>query len=82
MKIFKAGEASGFVRPAGSHSSLERKESCRSLSEPAFGDGQLLVSAPSEWKRKFAKDFGADDVLDAKDAELANIIANALTELS
>jgi len=37
-------------------------------------DGQLLVSAPSEWKRKFAKDFGADDVLDSKDQDLANVI--------
>jgi threonine dehydrogenase-like Zn-dependent dehydrogenase len=38
-------------------------------------DGQLLVSAPSEWKRKFAKDFGADDVLDANDPDLANVIS-------
>lgn len=38
-------------------------------------DGQLLVSAPSEWKRKFATDFGADDVVDAKDPELAHVIA-------
>jgi threonine dehydrogenase-like Zn-dependent dehydrogenase len=37
-------------------------------------EGQLLVSAPSEWKRKFAKDFGADDVLDANDPDLANVI--------
>jgi L-iditol 2-dehydrogenase len=37
-------------------------------------DGQLLVSAPSEWKRKFAKDFGADDVLDSNDPKLANVI--------
>jgi threonine dehydrogenase-like Zn-dependent dehydrogenase len=37
-------------------------------------DGQLLVSAPSAWKRKFAKDFGADDVLDSNDPDLANVI--------
>ena len=38
-------------------------------------DGQLLVSAPSEWKRKFAKDFGADEVLDSNDPDLANVIS-------
>ena len=38
-------------------------------------DGQLLVSAPSEWKRKFAKDFGADDVLDSNDPNLAQLIS-------
>lgn len=38
-------------------------------------DGQLLVSAPSEWKRKFAKDFGADDVLDSNDPCLAEVIS-------
>ncbi|MCM3901197.1 MAG: alcohol dehydrogenase catalytic domain-containing protein [Pyrinomonadaceae bacterium] len=38
-------------------------------------DGQLLVSAPSEWKRKFAKDFGADDVLDSNNPDLANVIS-------
>ncbi len=37
-------------------------------------DGLLLVSAPSEWKRKFAKDFGADEVLDARDPDLAKVI--------
>jgi L-iditol 2-dehydrogenase len=37
-------------------------------------EGQLLVSAPSEWKRKFAKDFGADDVLDANNPDLAGVI--------
>jgi threonine dehydrogenase-like Zn-dependent dehydrogenase len=37
-------------------------------------DGLLLVSAPSEWKRKFAKDFGADEVLDARDPDLANLV--------
>lgn len=37
-------------------------------------DGLLLVSAPSEWKRKFAKDFGADEVLDAGDPDLANLL--------
>jgi len=37
-------------------------------------DGQLLVSAPSEWKRKFAKNFGADDVLDSNDPDLANVV--------
>lgn len=38
-------------------------------------DGQLLVSAPSEWKRKFAKDFGADDVLDSNDPDLPSMIS-------
>ncbi|MEK6281928.1 MAG: alcohol dehydrogenase catalytic domain-containing protein [Acidobacteriota bacterium] len=38
-------------------------------------DGQLLVSAPSEWKRNFAMDFGADDVMDANDPELARIVS-------
>jgi L-iditol 2-dehydrogenase len=33
-------------------------------------DGQLLVSAPTEWKRNFAREFGADDVLDANDPDL------------
>jgi len=37
-------------------------------------DGQLLVSAPSEWKRQLAKDFGADEVLDSNDPDLANVI--------
>ncbi|MGH9969034.1 MAG: zinc-dependent alcohol dehydrogenase [Pyrinomonadaceae bacterium] len=37
-------------------------------------DGQLLVSAPSEWKRNFAKRFGADDVIDAGDPDLAGVI--------
>jgi threonine dehydrogenase-like Zn-dependent dehydrogenase len=37
-------------------------------------DGLLLVSAPSEWKRKFAKDFGADEVLDACDPDLAKVV--------
>jgi L-iditol 2-dehydrogenase len=37
-------------------------------------DGLLLVSAPSEWKRKFAKDFGADAVLDARDPDLAELV--------
>ena len=37
-------------------------------------DGLLLVSAPSEWKRRFAKDFGADEVLDAGDPDLADLI--------
>jgi len=37
-------------------------------------DGLLLVSAPSEWKRKFAKDFGADEVLDAGDPDLAELV--------
>jgi L-iditol 2-dehydrogenase len=39
-------------------------------------DGLLLVSAPSEWKRKFAKDFGADDVLDARDPDLAKVVSD------
>lgn len=38
-------------------------------------DGQLLVSAPSEWKRKFAKDFGADEVLDSNDPDLAQVVS-------
>jgi L-iditol 2-dehydrogenase len=38
-------------------------------------EGQLLVSAPTEWKRKFAKDFGADDVLDANDPDLAKVVS-------
>ena len=38
-------------------------------------DGQLLVSAPSKWKREFAKDFGADDVLDSNDPDLANVVS-------
>ena len=37
-------------------------------------DGLLLVSAPSEWKRRFAKDFGADEVLDARDPDLAKVV--------
>ena len=37
-------------------------------------DGQLLVSAPSEWKRNFAKTFGADDVVDSSDPDLAQVI--------
>jgi L-iditol 2-dehydrogenase len=37
-------------------------------------DGLLLVSAPSEWKRKFAKGFGADEVLDARDPDLAKVV--------
>ncbi len=37
-------------------------------------DGQLLVSAPTEWKRNFAKGFGADEVLDARDPDLAAVI--------
>jgi L-iditol 2-dehydrogenase len=40
-----------------------------------YYDGQLLVSAPGEWKRKFAKDFGADDVLDSNDPDLAAVIS-------
>jgi L-iditol 2-dehydrogenase len=39
-------------------------------------DGLLLVSAPSEWKRKFAKHFGADDVLDARDPDLAKVVSD------
>lgn len=37
-------------------------------------DGLLLVSAPSEWKRKFAKAFGADETLDAGDPDLAGLV--------
>jgi L-iditol 2-dehydrogenase len=37
-------------------------------------EGLLLVSAPSEWKRSFAKTFGADDVLDANDPDLAEVV--------
>lgn len=37
-------------------------------------DGQLLVSAPSEWKRNFAKTFGADDVVDSSDPDLPQVI--------
>jgi L-iditol 2-dehydrogenase len=37
-------------------------------------DGLLLVSAPSEWKRQFAKDFGADEVLDARDPDLPKVV--------
>ena len=37
-------------------------------------EGLLLVSAPSEWKRNFAKGFGADEVLDARDPDLAKVI--------
>ena len=37
-------------------------------------DGLLLVSAPSQWKRAFAKKFGADYVLDSSDPDLANVI--------
>jgi L-iditol 2-dehydrogenase len=37
-------------------------------------DGLLLVSAPSEWKRKFAKEFGADETLDSRDSNLADLI--------
>ena len=37
-------------------------------------DGQLLVSAPGEWKRSFAKTFGADDVVDSSDPDLAQVI--------
>jgi len=36
--------------------------------------GQLLVSAPTEWKRTFASRFGADDVLDANDPDLAGAV--------
>lgn len=39
-------------------------------------EGLLLVSAPSEWKRKFAKDFGADEVLDARDPDLSKVVAD------
>jgi L-iditol 2-dehydrogenase len=37
-------------------------------------DGLLLVSAPGEWKRKFAKGFGADETLDSSDPDLAELI--------
>jgi threonine dehydrogenase-like Zn-dependent dehydrogenase len=37
-------------------------------------EGQLLVSAPSEWKRKFARDFGADELLDSNDPDLASVV--------
>lgn len=37
-------------------------------------DGLLLVSAPSEWKRNFASRFGADEVLDARDPDLAKVV--------
>ena len=37
-------------------------------------DGQLLVSAPSEWKRNFAKTLGADDVVDSSDPDLSQVI--------
>jgi L-iditol 2-dehydrogenase len=37
-------------------------------------DGQLLVSAPTAWKRNFARTFGADDVLDANDPDLPAIV--------
>ncbi len=37
-------------------------------------EGRLLVSAPTEWKRQFAKDFGADDVVDANDPDLAKVV--------
>lgn len=37
-------------------------------------DGQLLVSAPSEWKRAFAKKFGADAVVDSSDPDLPQVI--------
>lgn len=37
-------------------------------------DGQLLVSAPSEWKRAFAKTFGADEVVDSSDPDLPQVI--------
>ena len=39
-------------------------------------DGLLLVSAPSGWKRNFAKGFGADEVLDARDPDLATVISD------
>jgi L-iditol 2-dehydrogenase len=39
-------------------------------------DGLLLVSAPSEWKRNLAKGFGADEVLDARDPDLATVIGD------
>jgi threonine dehydrogenase-like Zn-dependent dehydrogenase len=37
-------------------------------------DGQLLISAPSTWKLKLAKDLGADDVFDSNDPNLAEMI--------
>lgn len=37
-------------------------------------DGQLLVSAPDEWKLELAKEFEADDVLDSNDPDLVNVI--------
>jgi threonine dehydrogenase-like Zn-dependent dehydrogenase len=37
--------------------------------------GQLLVSEPNEWKRTFASKFGAADVLDANDPDLAGLVA-------
>jgi L-iditol 2-dehydrogenase len=37
-------------------------------------DGLLLVSAPSQWKRKFAKGFGADEVLDSGGPDLVDLI--------
>src|SRR5207237_4767306 len=37
-------------------------------------DGLLLVSAPSELKRNFAKAFGSDEVLDARAPDLAEVI--------
>jgi L-iditol 2-dehydrogenase len=38
-------------------------------------DGQLLVSAPTEWKRTFASAFGADGVLDSNDPDLARVVS-------
>jgi threonine dehydrogenase-like Zn-dependent dehydrogenase len=37
-------------------------------------DGLLLVSAPSQWKRKFAKGFGADEVLDSGGPDMVDLI--------
>ncbi|HET6893368.1 MAG TPA: alcohol dehydrogenase catalytic domain-containing protein [Pyrinomonadaceae bacterium] len=37
-------------------------------------DGQLLISAPSEWKRNFAKNLGADDVVDSSDPDLPQVV--------
>ncbi len=37
-------------------------------------DGLLLVSSPSEWKRKFARDFGADETFDSSDPDLADLV--------
>ena len=37
-------------------------------------EGRLIVSAPTEWKRKFALDFGADEVVDANNPDLAQVI--------